>query len=198
MIIGAIAQWILGQTKRGGGVDWAMALIAGLVGSFVGGLLFSLIAGDGLKFRPSGIIGSLIGYWVSAWLNDRIGRRITFILYACASAATVIVYTQLPIDNTMMLYLGFPLGFFASGIFSGMGPFLTELFPTRMRGSGQGFAYNFGRGVGALFPMLVGTLSASMPMGRAIAIFAIGAYALLFIAALALPETKGKTLHADG
>ena len=61
MIIGAIAQWILGQTKRGGGVDWAMALIAGLVGSFVGGLLFSLIAGDGLAFRPSGIIGSLIG-----------------------------------------------------------------------------------------------------------------------------------------
>src|SRR5436853_3134419 len=61
MIIGAIAQWILGQTKRGGGVDWAMALIAGLVGSFVGGLLASLIAGDGLAFKPSGIIGSLVG-----------------------------------------------------------------------------------------------------------------------------------------
>ena len=61
LIIGAIAQWILGQTKRGGGVDWAMALIAGLVGSFLGGLLFSLIAGDGLAFRPSGIIGSLLG-----------------------------------------------------------------------------------------------------------------------------------------
>jgi hypothetical protein len=42
-----------------------------------------------------------------------------------------------------MLVLGFPLGFFASGIFSGMGAFLTENFPTRVRGSGQGFAYNF-------------------------------------------------------
>jgi hypothetical protein len=31
-----------------------------------------------------------------------------------------------------------------------MGPFLTELFPTRMRGSGQGFSYNFGRGIAAL------------------------------------------------
>jgi uncharacterized membrane protein YeaQ/YmgE (transglycosylase-associated protein family) len=61
MVIGAAAQWILGQTRRGGGVDWAMALISGLVGSFVGGLLFSLIAGDGLAFRPSGIIGSLVG-----------------------------------------------------------------------------------------------------------------------------------------
>jgi hypothetical protein len=49
-----------------------------------------------------------------------------------------------------MLLLGFPLGFFSEGVFSGMGPFLTELFPTRMRGSGQGFSYNFGRGIAAL------------------------------------------------
>src|SRR5262249_31997674 len=38
-----------------------MAIVAGLVGSFVGGLLISLLAGDGLHFRPSGIIGSLVG-----------------------------------------------------------------------------------------------------------------------------------------
>jgi uncharacterized membrane protein YeaQ/YmgE (transglycosylase-associated protein family) len=31
------------------------------VGSFVGGLLASLIAGDGIQLRPSGIIGSIIG-----------------------------------------------------------------------------------------------------------------------------------------
>ena len=61
MMIGAVAQWILGQNRRSGGIDWAMALIAGLGGSFVGGLLFSLIAGDGLAFKPSGVIGSLIG-----------------------------------------------------------------------------------------------------------------------------------------
>jgi uncharacterized membrane protein YeaQ/YmgE (transglycosylase-associated protein family) len=42
-------------------VDWALALVAGLVGSFVGGLLISLLSGDGLQFRPSGIIGSLVG-----------------------------------------------------------------------------------------------------------------------------------------
>jgi MFS family permease len=143
------------------------------------------------------IIGSLIGYWVSAWLNDRIGRRITFILYACASAATVLVYTQLPIDNAMMLYLGFPLGFFASGIFSGMGPFLTELFPTRMRGSGQGFAYNFGRGIAALNPFLVGMLSAKLPLGQSIGVFALIAYGLLIIAALCLPETKGRVLTTE-
>jgi uncharacterized membrane protein YeaQ/YmgE (transglycosylase-associated protein family) len=36
-------------------------LVAGLVGSFIGGLLISLLSGDGLEFRPSGIIGSLVG-----------------------------------------------------------------------------------------------------------------------------------------
>lgn len=58
-LIGALAQFILGREGRG--MDWGMAILSGLVGSFVGGLLGSLIAGDGLKLRPSGVIGSLIG-----------------------------------------------------------------------------------------------------------------------------------------
>jgi len=142
------------------------------------------------------IIGSFAGYIVSAWLNDRIGRRTNFILFALCSIVTVIAYTQLTIDNTTMMYLGFPLGFFASGIFSGMGPFLTELFPTRVRGSGQGFAYNFGRGIAAMNPLFVGMLSAKLPLGQSIGIFAIGAYGLLILAALLLPETRGRVLTA--
>ncbi len=143
------------------------------------------------------IIGSFIGYLVSAWLSDRIGRRANFILFALCSIATVWVYTQLPLDNTAMLILGFPLGFFASGIFSGMGPFLTELFPTRVRGSGQGFAYNFGRGIAAMNPLFVGLLSAKLPLGQSIGVFALAAYGLLILAALLLPETKGKVLTAE-
>jgi MFS family permease len=143
------------------------------------------------------IVGSFVGYLVSAWLTDRIGRRANFILFAVCSIVTVIVYTQLPVDNTMMLYLGFPLGFFASGIFSGMGPFLTELFPTRMRGSGQGFAYNFGRGIAALNPLFVGMLSAKLPLGQSIGVFALIAYGLLIVAAMLLPETKGRVLTAE-
>ena len=60
MMVGALAQWILGETGRGG-VDWGMALVAGLAGSFVGGLLASLLAGDGLSIQPSGLIGSILG-----------------------------------------------------------------------------------------------------------------------------------------
>ncbi len=142
------------------------------------------------------IVGSFCGYLVSAWLSDRLGRKRNFYLFALCSMATVLVYTAVDISDRAMLFLGFPLGFFASGIFSGMGAFFTELFPTRIRGSGQGFSYNFGRGVGALFPSVIGFLSATMPLGRAIGIFAASAYAVLFVAAVLLPETRGRELAA--
>jgi uncharacterized membrane protein YeaQ/YmgE (transglycosylase-associated protein family) len=59
MVVGAGAQLLLGGSTRN--LDWPMAFVSGLAGSFVGGLLISLLAGDGLAFRPSGIIGSLAG-----------------------------------------------------------------------------------------------------------------------------------------
>jgi uncharacterized membrane protein YeaQ/YmgE (transglycosylase-associated protein family) len=67
MIMGGAAQFILG--RQGGRIDWGMALVAGLVGSFIGGLLLSLIAGDGIELRPSGIIGSIAGALIvtAAW-----------------------------------------------------------------------------------------------------------------------------------
>jgi len=119
-------------------------------------------------------------------------------VFSLGAIAIVVAYTQLPLSNGWMLVLGFPLGFFASGYFSGMGPFLTELYSTRLRGSGQGFCYNFGRGVGALFPALVGYISAGMSLANAIALFAVIAYSLFFVAAFSLPETRGKVLDANG
>ena len=59
ILVGAAAQFLLG--REGGAIDWTIALAAGLGGSFVGGLLFSLIAGDGLSLEPSGLIGSIVG-----------------------------------------------------------------------------------------------------------------------------------------
>src|SRR5262249_24616462 len=100
--------------------------------------------------------------------------------FANGAGATAVIYTAVPFGDAAMLVLGFPLGFFASGVFSDMGPFFTEHFPTRVRGVGQGFAYNVGRATGALFPTLVGVLSAQMPLGHAIGLFAataITAYA---------------------
>jgi uncharacterized membrane protein YeaQ/YmgE (transglycosylase-associated protein family) len=74
MLAGAAAQLILGRTGRG--IDWGLALVAGLIGSFVGGLLFSLLFDDGLAIRPSGIIGSILGAIIVTWVWRRIeGRR---------------------------------------------------------------------------------------------------------------------------
>ena len=55
---GALAQLIVPTHQR---VNWGEALFVGLIGWFVGGLLISRIAGDGLRIRPSGIIGSIVG-----------------------------------------------------------------------------------------------------------------------------------------
>jgi uncharacterized membrane protein YeaQ/YmgE (transglycosylase-associated protein family) len=59
MLVGAGAQLILGKSAKG--IDWGLALVAGLVGSVIGGLLISFLSGDGLELRASGIIGSLVG-----------------------------------------------------------------------------------------------------------------------------------------
>ena len=141
------------------------------------------------------IVGSFVGYLTGAYLSDLLGRRLNFILFAACSILVVLGYTQLKIDDRLMLFLGFPLGFFASGIFSGMGAFYSELFPTQIRGGARGFCYNFGRGMAAVFPWLVGVLATSLPLGRAIGIYAIFAYAIVTVAALLLPETKGRDLR---
>lgn len=142
------------------------------------------------------IVGSFCGYITSAYLNDSLGRRKTFLTFAAGSLAIVLTYTQIPVSDGLMLVLGFPLGFFASGIFSGMGALFTELYPTELRGSGQGFCYNSGRGFAAFFPALVGLASAHMPLGEAIGLFGGLAYGIVIIAALVLPETRGQALRS--
>ncbi|UQS88784.1 MFS transporter [Pseudomonas chlororaphis subsp. piscium] len=140
------------------------------------------------------ILGSFLGYICGAYLTDRLGRRANLLIFALLSSITIFAYTQFELTNSQMLLLGFPLGFAASGIFSGMGAFLTELYPSAIRATGQGFTYNFGRGIGALFPGLVGYLSQTSSLASAIGMFAGGAYGVVLVVTLLLPETKGKQL----
>jgi MFS family permease len=142
------------------------------------------------------ISGSLAGYLVSAWLTDIIGRRRGFILFAACAMVLILLYTRLPVAGGMFL-IGFPLGFFILGIFSGMGACLAELYPSAVRGSGQGFTYSVGRGIGGLCPSLIGLLSTRFPLGDAIAGFTVAAYALVIVSALAIPETRGRVLTTE-
>jgi MFS family permease len=142
------------------------------------------------------ITGSLAGYLVSAWLTDAIGRRRGFMLFAVCASVLILLYTRMPVAGGMFL-IGFPLGFFVLGIFSGMGACLAELFPSAVRGSGQGFTYSVGRGIGGFCPSLIGLLSTRFSLGDAIAGFTVAAYALVVVTAWAIPETRGRVLVAE-
>jgi MFS family permease len=140
------------------------------------------------------ISGAFLGYLTGGYLTDKLGRKRNILLFAVLSAICVLVYANIPSGaNTLLLVLGFPLGFCMSAIFSGFGSFLSELYPTAVRGTGQGFTYNTGRAVGAVFPTLVGFLADSWGVGGALVVGAIG-YALAALALLGLPETRGKEL----
>jgi MFS family permease len=141
------------------------------------------------------ILGSFCGYIGMAYLSDGIGRRWTFALSAVGATLTVLGYTLLHLPLPTLLVLGFPLGFFQSGIVSGMGACFTELFPAQIRASAGGFSYNFGRGIGALVPAAVGMMSASVGLGQAIGVWAAVSYVLVFVVVVFLPETRNKELE---
>ena len=155
--------------------------------------LSSLNTGSYLLFH---IFGAFIGFLVGAYLADAIGRKRTFIVSALGSVLCVAIYLAAPISDGAMLLLGAPLGFILYMMFSAMGPFMTELYPTEVRGAGQGFCYNSGRAIGALFPALVGFLSDRLGLGSAILLFALLGYGVMLLALLMLPETRGRSVDA--
>jgi MFS family permease len=144
------------------------------------------------------IAGAFLGYLSAGVVHDRLGRRRTFALYSALAGASLVLYFAVPSgSNAALLVVGFPLGFFSSGCFSGFGSYLSELFPTRARGTGGGFCYNVGRGIGALFPGIIGFLAAAVGLGGAVAFGVLG-YVIAIAALAALPETHGKELVPVG
>lgn len=103
----------------------------------------------------TGILGSLIGGWVAGVL----GRRLSFFLVSLAALASAeITFCLLvPTDRWFLTWVAI-LGF-VSGIYFGWMPlFLPELFPTRLRSTGAGVSFNFGRIVTATTIFATGAL----------------------------------------
>lgn len=142
------------------------------------------------------ILGAFCGFVSGAYLADGIGRRNTFLVSAIGSIVLMLVYMLAPLSNDMILPVGFLLGYINLMMFSPMGPYMTELFPTAVRGVAQGFCYNAGRGIGAIFPALVGFLAAKFGLGNAIVVFSGCGFGLMIIALFLLPETKGRSLES--
>ncbi|HEY3910131.1 MAG TPA: MFS transporter [Stellaceae bacterium] len=139
-------------------------------------------------------VGSLIGFLCGAYLADAIGRKATFMISAVASIVMVLIYLYVPVGNTGLLFLGIPLNTAILMKFAPMGPFMTELYPTSIRGTGQGFCYNAGRAIGSVFMTAIGFATVLMPLGTAIALFSTLAHVLMIVMLLLLPETRGRAI----
>ena len=138
------------------------------------------------------MIGAFFGYISFGFFADKFGRRPTFAAYLLASAVLVFIYGNTKDAGTLML-LGPLVGFFGSGYFSAFGAFIAELYPTRARGAGIGFAYNVGRMFSAIAPTVVGYFAGFWGVGAALTLTAV-AFVLGAASIYTLPETQGTEL----
>lgn len=145
------------------------------------------------------ILGSLVGYVAGAYATDRWGRRLTYMAFAAGAFVMAMIYMVIPVSNTSMLFLGFPLGVLMQGVFSGIGATISESYPSSIRATGYGVSYNLGRVIGSFFPLAVGWLnSGRTTLALAIAMVAGVGYALVMVSAAMLPETSGIDLGQAG
>ncbi len=151
------------------------------------------------------LTGAIVGYLTHGAFSDRYGRRRAFALFFLCAAVMAVAFGMIPIHlhsafgeaeaKTSILILG-PLLSFSTGYFSGYGAYYSELFPTRIRASASGLAFNLGRFGTAIGPGLTGLLSETFGVGVALATASLAFVACAFLIYL-LPETVGKSLEDE-
>jgi MFS family permease len=153
----------------------------------------SLKADVGQARALTGIVGSLLGGWIASV----VGRRLSYLLVSlCALAiAQYTFWFVVPTDSSFLMWVA-ALGFF-SGIYFGWMPlFLPELFPVRIRSTGAGVSFNFGRIVTAVTIFTTGALVSLFGedyalLGRITSlVFALGMVAICFA-----PDTSRRSLE---
>ena len=141
----------------------------------------------------TGIVGSLIGGWIASY----VGRRRAYFLVSlmCLLIAQYTFWFVVPTDRSFLYWVA-GLGFF-SGIYFGWLPlFLPELFPTRVRSTGAGVSFNFGRIATAVTVFATGMLAEYFAgdyarIGRITSLF----FALGMLAIFLAPDTSQKQLE---
>jgi predicted MFS family arabinose efflux permease len=139
-------------------------------------------------------VGAVLGYLTMMWLTGVIGRRWSYFVTALGSATSnLFMFTQIHTGEGLLWFA--PVwGFFSIGGFGTFAIYLPELFPTRMRATGQGFCWNAARIFTAVGPLTTGAivgLVGSAPAAGALAtiFYLVGTIAIWFG-----PETCGKPL----
>jgi MFS family permease len=182
-----------------------LALGAQGAGFAVSSYLTTFLANErGLGTSVAGVLvmfnslGGFFGFLTNAAVSDRIGRRNAFRVFGLGFVISSSIYLFGPWGGNVyfLLPLGVIYGFFQFGIYASFGPYFTELFPTELRGTGQAFAYNFGRAASSLFIMLVPVVALTFPLGASMALVAGASICCALVATLLLPETAGKVLHS--
>ena len=140
-------------------------------------------------------LGAYAGYLTFGFIADRLGRRRAFVLFMIGAAVLAPVYGQFARSPLVLLLAGPLLGYFASGHFSMFGGFVAELFPTRIRATGQGTSYNIGRMAGAVAPYVIGAVATIPGVGIGLALGVTSAFFLLAAALVfTLPDRSGQAL----
>jgi MFS family permease len=132
-------------------------------------------------------IGGGLGLLLFGGISNRLGRKGAFVLYHVAAFATVLLLFQVLLPNDaspMVLAIFLPVfGFFTLGMHAGYAVYFPELYPTRLRGTGAGFCFNFGRfGTAAAF-LVFGFLITISPESQALLLsplYLCGAIVVLF------------------
>ena len=139
-------------------------------------------------------LAQLPGYAVAAWLIEVWGRRSTLATFLLGSAASALFFGTASTELTIIV-AGCLLSFFNLGAWGALYAIGPELYPSPVRGAGTGAAAGFGRIASIIAPLIVPPILA---FGGSIALFGLfsAAFLVAAVAALTLPEQRGKVLDA--
>ncbi len=140
--------------------------------------------------------GAILGCLAGAWLGGRLGRRIAYFIL-CAGSLVSCAYLFRFVDSfgAEFLVMTFLVGGITAAFFGWLPLYLPELFPTRVRATAQGFAYNTGRILAAAGALQMGALMQAFEgsYAKAGAVITL-VYAIGMVIVWIAPETKGREL----
>jgi MFS family permease len=142
--------------------------------------------------------GAILGTILAALMGGWLGRRITYTVLCIGTiAAALFLYQFNHAYGPMFLVSMFIFGGVSAAFYGFFPLYLPELFPTRVRATGQGFSYNFGRIIAAVGGLQTATFIALFDGDFATAGSVMSAIYLIGIVLIWFaPETKGRPLPA--